>query len=168
MSPFLKFVKIMKKYLRLLITFVLLVMICTVFFKCFFEEKVSFCSVNELENNKVEFSDILKNNLLVCSIAIIGIFSYKIPTICVYFFNAFTLGFVLGLNWAVTGEIVYFLRILIPHGMFEIPAIVMACELGFMKKRHIEKNVFLKKIVLIYSLIVIAAILESFVSVRLI
>lgn len=164
LSP-LKFIY-MKKSLFLIFIFVSLATIFTFAFKIIFDSVAVHSSIDELIKNDVNFWEIWKNNCLVCAVAIMGIFCYKIPTICVYFFNAFTLGFVLGINWAVTGEIIYFLKILIPHGIFEIPAIVISCALGFTSKEKIEKKKFVETCAIVYILITIAAIVECFVSTR--
>ncbi|WP_092870301.1 stage II sporulation protein M [Acetitomaculum ruminis] len=127
-------------------------------------------NLSDFEMQKVYFLKIFTNNILVCVFAISGLFLFRIPAFLVYLINPLVLGFILALNWVSTGELIYFLYILLPHSVFEIPAIVMSCSLGMKGKRdrrEIKQKIFLFELLLITMLLIIAAIIESTVSIGL-
>ena len=94
--------------------------------------------LSELEREDISFFDILTNNIIVCTFAMLGVYLFRIPALLVYIVNPVVLGFILAANWVSTGEIFYFVNMLIPHSIFEIPAIVMACSFGIKGKQGRE------------------------------
>ncbi len=79
----------------------------------------------------VSFIDILKNNIQVILIILLGSFILGVPS----FLNIVSNGFLLGgsIQTAIkNGASLYdVLLLLIPHGIFEIPAIIIAGAAGF-------------------------------------
>lgn len=95
--------------------------------------------ISQLVHNEITFMGILTNNLIVCTLAVAGIILFKVPSILVLVINPIVLGFVLGVNWVSTEQVAYFLKILIAHAIFEIPAISISCAIGMEGKEFIRK-----------------------------
>jgi stage II sporulation protein M len=128
-------------------------------------------NTNQLIIEDVYYIDILKKNLIVCTIAVLGIFTFRVSSVLVVLANALVLGMVFGGNFATTGELIYFLKILIPHGVFELPAIILSCSIGlegisFLKRSTIKEKI--SKFILIILLLVIVAFVEVNISTLLI
>ncbi|AIG98410.1 putative membrane protein [Archaeoglobus fulgidus DSM 8774] len=102
----------------------------------------NFSEFNEIKNlqnhqntlfvsiNKLNVSLILLENLRVLMLLIFGGFILGIPT----FINLFSNGYILGVIFAVYSEtfgMERFLTLTLPHGIFEIPAIIIAGAAGF-------------------------------------
>lgn len=135
-------------------------------FKCG-EEVLNYCKQK----------DSLKIDILFLDIEMPGIDGielknlFRIPTLMVYIVNPIMLGFILASNWVSTGEILYFARILIPHSIFEVPAIVMACSMGIKGKAgraDFKEGRLLANSTFIFIFLIIAATIESTISVSLI
>lgn len=128
-------------------------------------------SSQELIVERVHYLPILKNNLIVCGIAILGVFTFRISNVLVVVANALFLGVILGANFATTGELIYFLKIVIPHAIFELPAILLSCSIGFegfsFFKKYTNKEKLLD-ILFIIILLVLAAFVEVNISTLLI
>lgn len=126
---------------------------------------------HDLIVNNVYFLEIFKKNFLVCAIAILGIVTFRISNVIVLIANGLFLGIIIGANFATTGELVYFLRILIPHAIFELPAIILSCTVGMegfsFLKRYTNKEKIIN-LTLITGLLIIAAFVEVNISTLLI
>lgn len=121
----------------------------------------------ELIRNNITFSKVFFNNLIVCTIAIFGILTFRISSGVVLIFNSLYLGIVIGANYSTTGQLWYFMKFLIPHGIFEIPAIILACSIGFEGLKFFKKYTLRQKlynIILIICLLTIAAFIEVNIS----
>ncbi|SJZ40303.1 stage II sporulation protein M [Garciella nitratireducens] len=122
---------------------------------------------DQLVINKIYFSEIIIRNLTVCVIAILGIITFKISSILVLIINAVILSFILSANYVTTGELWYFIRIVIPHAIFEIPAIVISSSIGFEGFSYFKDYSFKEKIsnlFLIIGLLIVAAFVEVNIS----
>lgn len=125
--------------------------------------------LSELVVNDITFTGIFMNNLIVSTVAVLGVFLFRISSILVLVVNSIVLGFVLGGNWVSTNEIYYFIRILIPHSIFEIPALSIACAMGMEGKKifsKYSKSSILRACGLIIILLLIAAFVECNISVK--
>lgn len=125
--------------------------------------------ISELIVNDVTLAGIFINNLIVSTVAVLGVFLFRIPSILVLLVNPMVLGFVLGSNWVSTNEIYYFIKILIPHSVFEIPALSIACAMGTEGRKifsKYSKSSILRGGGLIVILLLIAAFVECNISVK--
>jgi stage II sporulation protein M len=82
-----------------------------------------------LKNVFFSFWGIFLNNLMAASIIFIGGFFFSIPSFILSYFNFMLIGATAKYYSAKIGLAKYFLFIL-PHGIFEIPAIFIAFTLG--------------------------------------
>lgn len=160
-----------KEVIVMLFVFIVLTSFSTLFFKGQLEPFAVHSDLSELEKEKIGFISILSRNTIVCAIAISGVFLLGIPSILVFVVNPIVVGFVLAANWVSTGELFYFVRILIPHSLFEVPAIVISCSIGLNCRKG--RNVFKEGMMwgnamVILILLIVAAFIESTVSVSLI
>lgn len=122
---------------------------------------------NQFIINKVTFSSILINNLIVCGIAILGVITFRLSSSLVLIGNSLVLGVVLGANFVATGRLLYFVLIVLPHAIFEIPAIIIACSIGFEGFSYFKKYTFKEKglnCLLVIGLLVVAALVEVNIS----
>ena len=159
--------RLIKKIFLMIALFVILTMIATLFFKGQLNEFAIHSDLYEWEKKNLSFFDVFRNNIVVCFVALSGIFLFRIPAFLVYFINPIMLGLILAANWVSTGVLLYFIRIIIPHSIFEIPAIVLSCSLGMQGKKgrqDIKKNTGVIYIGVIIILLVIAAFIETTVS----
>jgi len=96
------------------------------------------------------FLFIFKNNFMTALFGIIlGVFFGIIPIVMV-FFNGYVLGFVAGFSFREFGLIS--LWRLLPHGIFEMPALILSLGLGLKLARFIFAEYGTKKQVLKYDL----------------
>jgi len=113
--------------------------------------------------------EIFSNNVYVSFLSIVlGIFLGIVPLL-ISIFNGYIIGFVV--NRVSDQEGLSILWQLLPHGIFEIPAIMISVGLGltlgsFMFKegesrKNIIKNVALSFILIVVPLLIIAAIIEG-------
>lgn len=132
--------------------------------------KLSNPDISSLENliiNKLSVKDILINNLIVCAVASLGIFTFRITPYLVLVINGLALGFIIGGNYAYTDQLWYFIKIVIPHSIFELPAIFISCSIGlegfsYLKKYTTKDKVY--AILLITSLLIVASFVEVNIS----
>ena len=89
-------------------------------------------NISELYNvkDKLSYGKILKNNLYVIAYEMFGSV-LLLPTINSLFFSGFTLGLVLTNLISARVEFKKSLILVLPHGIFEIPAIIIAGAAGF-------------------------------------
>lgn len=118
------------------------------------------------------FLFILQNNLWTALVAmILGVF-LGIPVLVLCFFNGYVLGFVANKTAAAAGYLILFK--LLPHGIFEIPALILSLGLGlrmgwfvFTKDKSSKKFLLLLEkslktfLFVVIPLLIIAALLES-------
>lgn len=119
------------------------------------------------------FLFIFKNNAMIASLAFFSGVIFGLPTFFILFTNSFAIGLVLA---AVSSEmsILSIVYSIIPHGIFEIPAILFALTLGFFlgnsffnflfKKQNLKRNFlfsFKAFFILVLPLLFLAAIIES-------
>ncbi len=133
-----------------------------------------------IDNIEVGTVDIIKNNMTVFFINVgLSIVTFGIYGIIANAFNAGTLGIIMGIAEVKFGLKTALLRI-IPHGVIEIPLIILSTMFGFVligllyrlitkKKVNLKKfliqNVFV--LVVMAVLVVIAAVIEGQISMNL-
>lgn len=123
------------------------------------------------------FLFILENNVVIAFLAFLSGIIFGLPTFFILVSNSFIIGLII----AVAGQEMSILMIassIVPHGIFEIPAILLALSLGFFigdsffgflfKKKKLKKDfIFSFKVffILVAPLLFIAALVESFLIV---
>ncbi|HEX6594987.1 MAG TPA: stage II sporulation protein M [Bacillota bacterium] len=129
-------------------------------------------SGNDLINHKGSLRlaiDLFFNNIKVCIILMLGLFTFAIPTIFYLVFNGFFLGMgiksliLVGLS---SKEIAINL---VPHAVLEIPAFLLAGIIGlngltFYFKPRIKLKPIFKISILVFILIFVAAMIEGLLS----
>ncbi len=119
---------------------------------------------------------IFLNNFRVAIMAfLLGIIFGIMPTL-VLVFNGAILG-VLGTRMGQQGELINFFISILPHGVFEIPAILFSCVagykmfLGWISKERELKNEFKESLILIVGsglILLLAAFIEGFITTTLV
>jgi len=115
------------------------------------------------------FLFILENNILTSAFGMLfGLFFGLIPLVLV-FFNGYVLGFVASKSVAASGASV--LLRLVPHGIFEIPALILSLGLGLRlglflftrKKKFLDESAKILKtfLLVVLPLLIIAALIET-------
>ncbi len=79
---------------------------------------------------KYSFLDIAINNLKVIIIIIIGAILFGVPTIVAIVNNSMSLGILIG-EYSLIYDPLKISILILPHGIFEIPAIIIAGAAGF-------------------------------------
>ncbi|WP_404348112.1 stage II sporulation protein M [Sutcliffiella horikoshii] len=137
---------------------------------------------NEISMDNIEVGtlDILKNNMTVFYVNIgLSIITLGLYGIFANAFNGLTLGIVMGIAHAKFGLKTTLLRI-IPHGVLEIPVLIVSTAFGFIVigllinlinrrkidfKRLLKQNVLL--IIIMTLFVVVAAVVEGQISMNL-
>ena len=130
-----------------------------------------------------EAVDLFINNATVCLLSLgLGLIPFLFPTAFVLVSN----GFIMGVLWAMYASqglnpIPYYIAGILPHGIFELPAIFISVTLGLylsytISKRIVQskhakgtvvpvlKNSALTFVLVIIPLLVVAALVESFIT----
>jgi stage II sporulation protein M len=121
---------------------------------------------------------IFLNNYRVCALLLFaGMFI--LPAVFILFVNGFAMGFVMKMLEIKNHDLLFLIKGIVPHGVFELPAIFISAVIGIRiglsyltpdnKKRIKNVNQAIKEAVLINFLVVlplliIAALVEVFVS----
>lgn len=113
---------------------------------------------------------VFKTNIYICILLIIGLFTFSFITILLLAFNGFFVGFSIISSLIYNGSSLSEICMsIIPHGIFEIPAIIISGFIGlkglkfyFVKDKEWKKNMFL--ILLIIGLVFIGSIIEGFLT----
>jgi stage II sporulation protein M len=121
---------------------------------------------------------IFLNNYRVCAILLLA-GTFILPTIFILFVNGFAMGFVMKMLEIKNHDLIFLIKGIAPHGIFELPAIFISAAIGLRiglsyltpdnKKRIENVNQAIKEAVLINFLVVlplliIAAFVEAFVT----
>jgi stage II sporulation protein M len=131
------------------------------------------------------FSHIILNNLLASSMAIILGFLFGLIPIYLLVSNGLFIGY-MAANRGDEITMLYFLKGILPHGIFEIPAFILACAMGmrfgslmlqsigsvfslerkvrFQMKFRVFRKQLVPMVILIGGLMLLAAIIESTIS----
>jgi len=165
-----KDLKKIKTYFLFSLTIFLLFTIIGLIFPDFFKDKIlelirSLISQTQDLSILQLISFITANNIQVAFFGIIFGIIFGILPIVALVVNGYVLGFVA--NQAIAAEGIFVLGRLLPHGIFEIPAILISTALGIRlgtDLKNIKKN-FLSSIriflLIIIPLLVIAGIIEG-------
>jgi uncharacterized membrane protein SpoIIM required for sporulation len=130
---------------------------------------------SSLKDNTIElnFYYFIKNNIFIILRLILGGFLFGAPTVACLIYNGLPLGYLLKTNPELT------LFLVLPHGIFEIPAIIIAGAAGFKIPYEIVRYLMGKKETVLTKedikeyftlalisivLIVIAAFVEAYIT----
>jgi len=119
------------------------------------------------------FLFIFKNNILIALTAYLSGVIFTLPSYLILFVNAFMIGFVIRVAILKSSILLVFLS-MIPHGIFEIPAILFALSSGtilglavfnfIFKKKRFKIDFFLTLeifLFIVFPLFLIAALIET-------
>jgi stage II sporulation protein M len=144
--------------------------ICTVIFfitallACVYTDPVSTKQLNE--NINASFSYIFLNNLKVaCFLIFLGPVTFGLGTFTVLIINALVLGGVFG---SIKADL-SLMRLLIPHGIIEIPILLFAASIGVklalnLLKLQINLRLLLKHLVIVIVGLLVAAGIETLIT----
>lgn len=125
---------------------------------------------------------LIKNNIVACGMSILfGFIPFIFLSIFSLGINGFLVGVVLGLGKAATGTSIIktFILGILPHGIFEIPALIISMSMGIYLCLNLSMKVFgrgkekISKILLEYirlfisvilPMIIIAGIIETYIT----
>jgi stage II sporulation protein M len=118
-------------------------------------------------NTNLSIVNILFTNFSVILIALLGIFTFKVSSYFILIVNGFSLGFILGANAITTGKFIYFLRIILTHGITEVSAICLAAAIGLYGKQYFyifnKKEIFIQ-ISTVLILYFVSAVIETYIT----
>ncbi|CAM3156599.1 stage II sporulation protein M [Leuconostoc gasicomitatum] len=138
----------------------------------------SYTNSPKIKITNLNMLDILQNNLFLSGkIIVFGMITFGLYSIFIVFMNGFILG-----NSLSSGNFEWNIMHIIPHGVFEIPAILISATLGMMSliiivnliyytKQKValsKKNIFVysKLIILIILLLIASSYVEAFGTIR--
>ncbi len=101
-------------------------------------------SVEGISNTPFSFESITLSNIRVALMITAGGIFFSVLSVIILFYNGLIIGF-LGCMYPT----VYFLAFILPHGIFELPALMLACALAFMITHFIcrlIRGIFSRKI----------------------
>jgi len=125
------------------------------------------------------FSGILSNNLKVILTNLSGCVLFGLPTLINILYNGFMIGFEVKGLFFIGADLKYIVLTMLPHGIFEIPAMLISAMAGFKipyeviqylrdrkEKPLTEEDIkeFLKLAVISIILITIAAFVEVYIT----
>ncbi|ACX72190.1 protein of unknown function DUF95 transmembrane [Methanocaldococcus vulcanius M7] len=130
---------------------------------------------------KIEFNfiSILSNNLKVIFLMLAGAITFGLSTFINLLFNGFNVGALIGSTFLTNEPLKIIAGFILPHGIFEIPAILISAVAGFKipyeitlylldkKEKPITEEdikVFLKLAIISIILIIIAAFIEVYIT----
>lgn len=134
------------------------------------------------ESGDISAIGLIKNNIVACGMSIVyGIIPFIFLTILSLGLNGFLIGVVLGFGKAATGASVIktFVLGILPHGIFELPALVISMSMGIYLCLNLSMKVFgrgkekILKILLEYvrlfisviiPMILFAGVIESYIT----
>lgn len=124
------------------------------------------------EKSEASISEVIKyfkHNILICLIAMSGIFIFSIPTLILLFINGVIVGAAIHFSVISNMDVNNIFLSLLPHGVFEIPGFLISSYIGMLGlKFYFEtkrNNIYLLKLVaLSFVLIMLAAIAETYIS----
>lgn len=120
-------------------------------------------------NRSTSFLSIFINNLIVCMIGLLGVITFRIFSIIIIIFNGFSLGLLISLFYLSDESITKIMIVLSPHGIFEIPAIILSCSLGlvgFTLFKKLSVREIISNVGIILILLLMAAFIEINISTR--
>lgn len=170
-----QFIKESRNYIYIIFVLLVLSALIGFFFPVFFNDFIKKFiqeSINAIKGLGFFqlFIYILKNNMITALLSVIFGIVFGIFPLLTTLFNGYVIGYVASASVKVAGYSVLFR--LLPHGIFEIPAIVIALALGlrlgtfiFRKKARLKYEIDRSAKVFLYvviPLLVIAALIEAF------
>jgi uncharacterized membrane protein SpoIIM required for sporulation len=135
--------------------------------------------INQKLNIKFNFHSILLNNLKVIFLMLAGAITFGLSTFINLMFNGFNVGVLVGSTFLTNEPLKLIAGFILPHGIFEIPAMLISAVAGFKipyeiiqylrdkkEKPLTEEDIkeFLKLAVISIILIIIAAFVEVYIT----
>ncbi|AEH06440.1 stage II sporulation protein M [Methanothermococcus okinawensis] len=135
--------------------------------------------INQKLNIKFNFPTILLNNLKVIFLMLAGAITFGFSTFINLIFNGFNVGILIGSTFQTNEPLKLITALILPHGIFEIPAMLISAVAGFKipygitlylldkKEKPITEDdikEFLKLALISIILIVIAAFIELYIT----
>ncbi|MGY3316869.1 stage II sporulation protein M [Peribacillus simplex] len=128
----------------------------------------------ELDSTKLDhWWFYFSSNSLTCLLIITGIFIYATPTILLLVFNGIMIGITVVVSTDQGASIGQIIWALLPHGIFEVPAIIIAGMIGLkgFMFYHKEKDKMyyiklIKSIGFVFLLLLLASFIEAYISVH--
>ena len=135
-----------------------------------------------IENGKISDVGLIKNNTIACGISIVyGIIPFIFLTMIPTTLNGFILGIVLGLGKATSGAsaLAIFIVGILPHGIFELPALIISMAMGMYLCLNLTLKIFRRgkekiyKILLEYvrifvlvilPMLILAGVIEAYIT----
>ncbi|MGW7929932.1 stage II sporulation protein M [Staphylococcus xylosus] len=131
---------------------------------------------NHTTDYDLNFWTIFMRNLLVCAILIVGFFSLGIISLILLSINSGIFGAVFTQYYDET-SFVNFIFSVLPHGIFEVPALIISTAIGISSWLYVFQYVlnhkirikndyyfYLKSIGLVIILLIIGAFIETFIT----
>ncbi|ADG13972.1 protein of unknown function DUF95 transmembrane [Methanocaldococcus infernus ME] len=149
---------------------------------------ISINNLSKINNNslpnfkpKIQFNfiSILTNNLKVILLMLAGAITFGLSTFINLLFNGFNVGVLIGSTFLTNEPLKLITALILPHGIFEIPAMLIAAIAGFKipyeitlylldrkEKPITEEDIkeFLKLALISIILIIIAAFVEVYIT----
>ncbi|CAB3288789.1 conserved membrane protein of unknown function [Methanocaldococcus lauensis] len=135
--------------------------------------------INQKLNIKFNFPFILTNNLKVIFLMLAGSITFGLSTFINLIYNGFNVGVLIGSTFQTNEPLKLILALILPHGIFEIPALLISAVAGFKipyeitlylldkkEKPITEEDIkeFLKLALISIILIIIAAFVEVYIT----
>ncbi|ABR56121.1 protein of unknown function DUF95 transmembrane [Methanococcus aeolicus Nankai-3] len=87
--------------------------------------------INQKLNIKFKFPTILINNLKVIFLMLAGSITFGLSTFINLIFNGFNVGVLIGSTFQTNEPLKLIAGLILPHGIFEIPAMLISAVAGF-------------------------------------
>ncbi|MCQ6253350.1 stage II sporulation protein M [Methanocaldococcus sp.] len=135
--------------------------------------------INQKLDIKFNFPFILTNNLKVIFLMLAGSITFGLSTFINLIYNGFNVGVLIGSTFQTNEPLKLILALILPHGIFEIPALLISAVAGFKipyeitlylldkkEKPITEEDIkeFLKLALISIILIIIAAFVEVYIT----
>lgn len=106
------------------------------------------------------FLDIFLSNLLVSFLLLTGMFVFGITTVIVMSVNGFWIGVIWALFYIPDQSILKIMSAMLPHGIIEFSAFLIAGSIGMTKFKNLKKKNIIKNVTIIVGLLLLAALVE--------
>lgn len=116
----------------------------------------------------IQLLEIFLNNLFISFLLLLGMFLFGITTFLVMTFNGIWIGVIAALFYIPDQNIFKIMSVMMPHGVIEFAAFLIAASMGMTKFRNLEKKVVLRNIAVITGLLLLAAFVEITLSLKIV
>lgn len=115
------------------------------------------------------FIGVFLNNLTLCLLLVIGIFTRGITSGFILLINGIIIGIIIISYVPIGYNVIYPILALLPHAVFEIPAIILCASISSQKIKDLKNSSFselIKVILLILILLIVGALIEVHISTK--